>query len=147
MNRRPSERFDLKDSRVQKQGDKKHAWDHRRSSYCSLVVGVFRISRNSRFHSHCPDCGHHSTSLAFRERKYRKRIKRYPRLNVTNLKSHSRNNRAEIKIGLNSVDNKQTDREASLGLGADPFHPGEEVSLRFPPFGPRMSITAIQSNY
>ena len=59
---------------------KRHAWDHRRSSNCPLVAGVFRISRNNSFHSYCPNCGHHSASHAFPETNHRKYIKHCPKI-------------------------------------------------------------------
>src|SRR5438552_2372366 len=34
----------------------KHVWTNRRSSDCSLVAWIFRISRHRRFHSHRPGC-------------------------------------------------------------------------------------------
>src|ERR1700720_1600670 len=56
----------------------KHAWDNRCSSNCSLVAWIFRISRNHRFHSHCPSCGPDTTCAAFPERQHSKRVGRWP---------------------------------------------------------------------
>jgi hypothetical protein len=57
---------------------KTHAWDNRRSFDCSLVVWIFRISRNHQFHPHCFSRGANITFAAFRERQRSKRVERWP---------------------------------------------------------------------
>ena len=57
----------------------KHAWDHCRSSGCSLVARIFRIPRHLLFHSRCPSCRPDITRLAFHETQHSRRLERQPK--------------------------------------------------------------------